>query len=215
MRTLTLFVALSSCVSAGQIGIAGKWQLSAKDPDDINVKAELVLQQDGARLSGSIIGPEGTAPVHVLSFQDNVLVCTLPYADTDVKLTMKLAGDSLKGQYEADAGPSGPVEAVRVQPAPGKIAGMWKLNTKGPDGDDVALRLDVQQDGTTLKGNMTSDSFDVELTLEDAKVEGNAVSFKVPTPEGTYSVKATIDGNSFDGVATAPDGSANPIRGSR
>jgi hypothetical protein len=214
MRFATLILAISCCASAAPTGIAGKWQLTAKDPDDRTVQAELFLQQDGDRVSGSITGPEGSVPLHILSFKDNVLICTLPYSDTDVTLTMKLDGDTLRGEYEADAGPSGPVEAVRAQTA-GKLTGIWKLTTKGPDGDVVALRLDMRQDGTALKGNMTSDSFDVELMLEDVKVDGDALSFKVPTPEGTYSVKATINGSSFDGIATAPDGAANPIRGSR
>ncbi len=215
MRIAALLLTLSCCLSAATSTVAGKWQLTAKDPYDTTVKAELVLQQNGGELSGSVKSPEGTAPLREVSFKDNVLVCTLPYEDTDVKLTMKLEGDTLKGQYEADGGPTGPVEAVRASQAPAGLAGTWNVMTTGPDGDSIKLQLTMKQDGNTWKGNMVSDSPELDLDLEGVKVEGTTLSFQVPTQAGTYSVKATVSGNRIEGISTAPDGSNSPISGSR
>jgi len=209
-RIFALIFACSLLASAADV--AGKWNLTAKDPDDATIKAELVLQQNGGQWSGSMKGDEGSVPLRNVSCDGTNLKFTLTYAGTDVTLKMKLGGDTLKGVYTTEEGPSGPVEATRV--AQGAV-GVWNLKTVGPDGDSVSLRLTLKQDGSVWRGRMIADSYDVDLSLEDVKVDGSAVSFRVPTEMGAYSVVAQVSADSFQGTATAPDGTKNPIKGSR
>ena len=92
-RIAALLIAIAACLSAAPAGVAGKWQLTAKDPYDVTIKAELVLQQNGNEWSGSVQGPDGSIPLRNVSFKDSTLVCTLTYQDAEVTLTMKLEGD--------------------------------------------------------------------------------------------------------------------------
>jgi hypothetical protein len=209
-RILALIFACSLTAAAAEV--AGKWNFSAKDPDDVTIKAELVLEQKGAQWSGSINGAEGSFKLREVTFDGTTLGFKLDYSDAEVTIKMKLEGNTLKGSYTTDAGPSGPVEAKRAAQG---AAGVWKLKTIGPDGGSTDLRLTLKQDGSAWRGEIVSDSYDVELPLESLKLEGSAVSFRVPTEMGVYSVVAQVGADKFEGTATAPDGTKNPINGNR
>jgi hypothetical protein len=214
-RIAIFFIALACCLPATAGDVAGKWNLTATDPDGALIKAEMELQRNAGVWSGSIKGPEGTEPLRQISFQDDVLTCTLSYEGTEVALNMKLDGDMLKGRYEADAGLAGRVEASRVATKTAGIAGVWKLTTVGPEGDKIKIQLTLKQAGGTWSGNIVSDDFDAELDLEAIKVDGEDASFDVLTPVGTYKVTAKITGDEFSGTAVSPEGEKNPVVGGR
>ena len=199
-RIAAILAVFTGCLSAASAGVAGKWQLTAKDQYDAPVKAELVLHQNGDQWSGSVQGPEGTAPLRNISFKNGVLVCTLPYEDTDVTLNMKLQGDdTLKGTYEAEAGPTGPVEAVRLKQT-SAVGGAWKIKTVGPEGEPLDAQITLDQKAGTWAGKINVDTYYLDLPLEDVKVEGDTLTFKVTIEDQTYTTEAKISGSKLDGV---------------
>ena len=212
-RTLALIFACSVLASAADV--AGKWNLTAKDPDDITVKAELFFQQNGGQWSGSVKGDEGTIALRNVAFDGGTLTFTLNYEEAAVTLKMKLEGNALKGMYTTDLGPSGPAEATRAAQAATGAAGVWNLKTVGQDGDNVNLRLTLKEERSAWRGQIVGDAYDLDVPVEDVKVQAGSISFRVPTEMGTYSVVGQVSADSFEGTATAPDGSKSPIKGAR
>jgi len=214
-RIASLLIAVAACLSAAPAGVAGKWQLTAKDPYDVTIKAELVLQQNGKEWSGSVQGPDGSIPLRNVSFKDSTLVCTLTYEDAEVTMTMKLEGDDvLKGTYEADAGPSGPVEAFRIKQT-SAIGGVWKITTVGPDGEALDTQVTLAQTAGAWSGNISVESYNLDLPLDNVKVDGSAVSFQVSTEAGVYALNARLNGDKLEGTILNPEGAKNHITGTR
>jgi hypothetical protein len=210
-----LLIVFAGCLSAASTGVAGKWQLSAKDQYDTPIKAELALQQTGDQWSGSLQGPEGTVQLRNVSFTNGVLVCSLPYEDTDVTLTLKLQGDDiLKGTYEAAAGPTGPVEAIRLKQA-SAVGGAWKIKTVGPEGEPLDAQITLDQKSGAWGGKINVDAYYLDLPLEDVKVEGETVEMRVSTEVGVYAVNAKLNGDKLEGTVMNPDGVKNPLTGTR
>ena len=214
MRIAALLLSLVCCVSAATAGAAGKWNLSATGPDGDAIKAQLTLEQNAGAWSGSVQGPDGVIPLRNVAFKADTLTCVLTYQDTDVTLTMKLDGDRLRGRYEAEGGPTGPVEANRV-PLPASAAGVWKLTTTGPDGDSIEVVVTLKQDAAAWSGRIQADSYGIDTPLSALKINAGAVAFEVETEAGTYAVTASVQGDKFSGTAVAPNGSRNPVTGSR
>ena len=211
-RMLALIFACS--LSALAADVAGKWNLTAKDPDDVSIKAELSIEQKGGQWYGSIKGPEGSVTLRNIKVDGSTVSFDLDYAGAAVKIKMKLEGNTLKGTYTADEGSTGPVEATRASQTT-SAAGVWNLKTVGPDGTSMDVRLTLTQNGSSWSGEIVTGSYDVQVSLQDVKVDGGSVSFHVPTEIGVYSVTAQVEAGAFKGTATDPEGSKNPINGMR
>ena len=220
MRIAPLLLALSLAFSAFATDVTGKWNLTAKHPDGYDVKAELTISGDGGKLSGTIGSEEGTQPLKEVEFKDNVLTCRLMYGDTPVTLKLTLDGDTLKGKYTTDDGNDGAVEAVRKQAAKAAksdspVAGVWKIETNGPDGNPIKVELTLKQENGAWGGQLLVEDYGMTLPLEEVKVQGDSVSFKVATDNGTYAIEGRVTGDKFDGASVAPDGAKNKFSGTR
>ncbi|MGE5648165.1 MAG: hypothetical protein ACM336_20500 [Acidobacteriota bacterium] len=113
MRLATLLLSIACGLFAAD-GFAGKWELSATDPNGVEVKGRITLVEKDGAWSGSLEGPEGTAPLRSVLVKEDVLTFRVDYEDADVTVTLKLDGDHIKGSYSAGAGADGPVEGVRI-----------------------------------------------------------------------------------------------------
>lgn len=220
MRIAPLLLAFTLAVSTFAADIAGKWNLTAKDPDGNDIKAQMVIKNEDGKLSGTVGTSEGTSPLKEVEFKDNVLTCKLTYGDTPVTLKLTLNGDTLKGDWSTDDGNTGPVECTREKEAPAAtadspVAGVWNIDTVGPDGDPLKAQLTLKQENGAWGGQLVVEEHGLTLPLEDVKVEGTNVSLKVSTDDGTYAVEGKVSGEKFEGTAVAPDGTKNKFSGTR
>jgi hypothetical protein len=95
-----LVVSLAQVASAQDAKVAGSWDLSAPGRDGNMVTQTLTLQQDGTKLSGTMKGQRGEAPVtgtisaNSISFS---VTRTTPNGDVKIDYTGTVTGDTMKG----------------------------------------------------------------------------------------------------------------------
>jgi hypothetical protein len=219
MRKAALLLAFTFSLSAFAADVAGKWNAVAKDPSGTEIKAELILKQDGGKLTGTMGGPEGSIQLESVEFKDNVLTYKLDYGGTPASVKMTLNGDKLKGSYTTDGGDSGPIEAERVvekaAAAASPVVGDWKVSTTGPDGSPLKLVLTLKQEEGTWSGQIVIEDFGMTVPLTDIKVDGGSFTCNVPTDNGTYAVAAKVADEKLEGATTGPDGTKNKMTGTR
>jgi len=92
------------------------------------------------------------------------------------------------------------------------VVGQWDLVGTDDAGQASNWTLVVKDDGGKLSGTLSGDPG--EFPLVDAKVEGNAFTFKVIVNEATYTTESTIDGNKLDGKYKGPE-AAGTLKGTK
>ncbi|MBI4873323.1 MAG: hypothetical protein HY822_01680, partial [Acidobacteria bacterium] len=117
-----------------------------------------------------------------------------------------VAGDSMKGSWTAPDGSTGPVTATRASAA---LAGKWKLNAKRPQGGEYNVEFEIKEEAGKLAGTLLADG--AALPLQDVKLEGQDLSFKIAAPNGAYALKLTVAENAMKGSFTGPDSEAGPV----
>ena len=102
--------------------------------------------------------------------------------------------------------------SVAAWAADSPAVGQWDVVGTDDAGQTANWTLVVKDDGGKLGGTLSGDPG--EFTLVDAKLEGNAFSFKVIVNEATYTVEATIDGGKFEGKYKGPE-AAGTLKGAK
>lgn len=95
--------------------------------------------------------------------------------------------------------------AVMLRADNAAAIGIWDCVSETPDGDQLKWTLTVKEDDGKLTGVAGGETGD--MSVEDLKVDGNDVSFKVKVEENTYEVKFTIDGSKCEGKWSGADAS--------
>ena len=218
MRHASLFLLalLAAPLMAGEV--AGKWAVTATDPDGLVHRSEMVLQQEGAELKGEVrMGPR-SVQLRDVAFQSDELSFKMPWQDATLTAKMKLAGDELKGQITTPEGDAIAVSAKRtegaVSSAPASASGKWKLTAITASGREMKVDLELKQDGSRWSGTVTTPDGDV-VPVADVVVDGAQVSFKVPTGNGAYAIKLAQAGDGLKGTYTSPDGASGNVIASR
>jgi hypothetical protein len=114
MARLLLLAALSGvvCLAAN---VTGRWDITAKSENGQEIKAYLVLQSEGNRLTGTIGTEEGEVPISDATFSDPDLSFKIETDQTSYAVKATVTGDLMKGKYTASTeGSSGTFTAVRV-----------------------------------------------------------------------------------------------------
>lgn len=102
--------------------------------------------------------------------------------------------------------------SVAAWAADNPAVGTWDVVGTDEAGQTANWTLVVKDDGGKLAGTLSGDMG--EFPLVDAKVEGNALTFKVVVNESTYTTEGTIDGNKFEGKYKGPE-SAGTLKGTK
>ncbi len=92
------------------------------------------------------------------------------------------------------------------------VVGTWDVTSTDESGQPMNWTLVVKDDGGKLSGTLSGDAG--ELPIVDAKLDGNAFSFKVVVNEATYTTEGTVTGNKFDGKYKGPEG-AGTVKGTK
>jgi hypothetical protein len=102
--------------------------------------------------------------------------------------------------------------SVAAWAADNPVVGTWDVVGTDDAGQTANWTLVVKDDGGKLGGTLSGDPG--EFTLIDAKLEGNAFTFKVVANEETYAVETTINGNKFEGKYKGPE-AAGTLKGTK
>jgi len=215
-NTLTL-VALTlalgypgSSAFAADANIAGSWKSSFTTADGQTIESSFKLKQDGDKLSGTVLGRNGTEyamdEVKLTGDQLSIKVTREQNGEkTIIKVVAKLSGDNLKGKLESNWGGEdlkADWQARRVvETAAVSATGNWKYAISIESGDVMNLVLTLKQDGENVTGKVKVSEFETPIT--EGKVAGDAISFKIPVDANgtkfTSTYKGTLSGDAIKG----------------
>lgn len=89
-----------------------------------------------------------------------------------------------------------------------EVTGTWNLLAEGADGQEYKLELVLESQNGNLSGTISSEQG--SLALEDVKLTGNELTYKVPY-QGGYVFKLTAEANNMKGTFTSPDGATGKV----
>lgn len=183
---------------AADTGAAGtwKWSLAGQTGDTI-----LTLKQDGEKLTGNYTNQFGAAEITDGALKDGNVSFKVkrefngqPFV---VKYSGKLAGDKITGKAEFDANGEARAldwEAKREAAKSGAVAasGNWNTALIIGDGNRIEGSLKLKQDGDKLTGAAVRN--ETETPIEDGKISGDEISFKVVRERDGRKVTAKYKG---------------------
>jgi hypothetical protein len=218
MRLLTLSLAIVLAVPAFASSVLGTWAVSATDPDGQVYRSEMIIEQDGAALKGTVKAGQQTIAMREVQVQGEELSFKLPWDYMVLTLKLRLAGDEMKGTFTTADGDSGPVTAKRTGAAPAAAgagpAGKWKVTAYTDGGREMRLEVDLKEEAGKWTGSLiTPDG--MTLALNEVAASAQEVSFKIPTEMGTFTIKMALEGEGMKGTYTSPDGANGKLVASR
>ncbi len=189
----------------------GQWDLSYRFGDQ-DITAKLVVSQkaDGT-LDAKWISQRGESVISNVKFANGKLSFNrkIKFNDNEFEMTFEgtVAGDKLTGVSKSERGEI-PVTGQRFGAA---LIGKWELTTtsdRGPRTNLLVIRGDLSGRYETFG----------ETPIENLKLEGNQVSFKVTTRFGDQTrereFKGTLDGKTLKGQITSQNGT-NEVTGKK
>jgi len=195
--------AVPAADAAPAANIAGRWDVTAQSPAGRSMKLELILKQDGDKITGTLGNERGTVDLTDARLEGNDLSFKL-VVESGYTVKLTLSGDSMKGTSTGSDGEAWQVSAARPAAAPaGSITGKWKLSGKRADGGEDNVELELKDDGGKLTGAILAEG--MNLPIQDVKLEGKELSFRLPTPQGEFTLKLTVGENSMKGTYSRAD----------
>lgn len=186
-KASALLFVISVCFSAAanaQSNAAGVWKWSFTGQNGQTFESILTLKQDGEKLTGTVLGRNGTeTEIKAGKIQNNTVSFEVTRERNGQSMTIKyngtLSGDTIKGKmdFERDGqSNSRDWEAKRDQP-PVNVTGLWKWSATGMDGQAMEVSLKLEQKEGKLAGTLNRRNTDT--AIEEAKLSGNDISFTV------------------------------------
>ncbi len=193
--------------------IAGKWEISATDPDGTGRRATFDLKQDGERITGTLMTENGDAlPIAGGKVNGGAFEFKVSIGEGDIVISGKLAGDTVAGEYKIPTGEAGKFTGRRAGAA--SLAGKWTVVARDSEGNQIRSTLELKVEGDRLSGTLTTESGDT-APLVDGKVMGDAFSFKIYVGDGNIEVKGRLENGKVTGEYVTPNGSKGTYTGTR
>jgi hypothetical protein len=180
----------------GDTNAAGiwKWSLAGQNGDTI-----LNLKQDGEKLTGNYTNQFGAKDITEGKLKDGDITFQVkrefngqPFV---IKYSGKLSGDKITGKCEFDVnGGTRALEwhAKRDTANAAAASGKWNTALILGDGNRIEGTLKLKQDGEKLTGAVVRN--DNETQLEDGKIAGDEITFKVIRDRDGRKVTAKYKG---------------------
>ena len=194
-------VLLAGPVHAQGNSAAGTWDVSLTTPNG-PMSVALTLKKDGAKLSGSIAGPQGEVAVEGTQKDKAVVVSfsvQTPNGAFAIVMNGNQDGDAIggtmdfggQGQAEwtgkrrggAAASAGGPAAAPGQGDKPADVSGTWAIQLD-IGGQTVTPTVTLKQDGEKLSGTYSSQVLGEQQVT--GTVKGNDI---------TFGFQASLDGN--------------------
>lgn len=199
--------------SAASASAAGKWEISATDPDGTVRRATLDVKQDGEKLTGQIAMDSGdTLPISAGKVSADAMSFRIPIGDGDIVVTGRISGDTVTGEYTIPTGEKGKFTARRAASA--SLTGKWSVVARDAEGNQMRATLDLKADGERLTGALITESGD-SAPLVDGRLQGDSFSFKIYTGDGNIEVKGKLENGKVAGEYTTPNGSKGTYTATR
>jgi hypothetical protein len=216
-----MIAVLAACVISSAVfgaDFPGKWKMTAEGPDGNTYKFDLVVKDESGKLSANVVSERGTVAVQELTASGDELSFKMPYEIGPIAFKLKQTGNAMKGMLTIPDGATGAVTGTKEESTAAQaslnVSGKWKISSKDAGGREMQVLLDLKQDGSKLTGEMTTDNGDV-LPIAEGKLEGDQISFKIPTDQGSIVVTGTISGSTVKGSYKSPDGATGNFTGSK
>jgi hypothetical protein len=194
--------------------VAGKWNVTAVTPEGSEMKAQMVLKNQGGNLAGEMISPRGTFTLQDIKVSGEELTYKIATGDSVYGIKLAVTGDSMKGTWSGADGTSGAVTAKREAAAGDSgVVGKWKAEAKSDSGREYDILLEVQNAGGQLGGTLTVP--EASIPISKAKLEGDNFTFELEVDNGTYVIKAVLKDNTLKGGYTGPGGEKGTFSGVR
>jgi hypothetical protein len=177
-------IGLLSTALAAPPDVSGKWKwIYERNGEALNI--EMDLKQEGSKLSGKVLAPEGrqmevrdgkVSEDGVLSFYINLERDSGPLK---ISFNGKAIGDSINGhtEYTNDSGDKREREWNPKREQTRNLTGKWNSVFKRSDGTPMETTLQLKQSGEKLSGSQAFNENETEI--RDGKVEGDNVTFRV------------------------------------
>ena len=207
MRRLTLMsfllFFLGATTAAAQSGnAAGTWEATMTSPQG-TFNAQLILTQDGEKLSGVVKSPRGELPVEgTLTGKDIKLKYTIKFQDNDMLITLTgaLDGASIKGSADYGGLADGEFNAKRASgaaTAPANatgdktdISGVWSFQVETSQGTGSPT-FTFKQEGEKLTGQYKGAFGEAPLT---GALKGGKVDFAIKVDAQGQQMTITYTG---------------------
>lgn len=95
--------------------IAGKWNLTAPRPNGAEMKAKLVIQDNGGSYSGLISSEQGDAALKNVQVKDSELTFLVETDEVVYEVKAIIDGDSMKGNFLVNKNPGGSFSGIRAK----------------------------------------------------------------------------------------------------
>lgn len=93
------------------------------------------------------------------------------------------------------------------------VVGKWKVAASAPDGNVYNVDLVVKDEGGKPSAVLSSERG--EMPLEDVKIAGDDLTFRLVMDMGPIAFKLKADGDKIAGALTLPDGTGGRVTGTR
>ena len=87
--------------------------------------------------------------------------------------------------------------AVLLAAAANEAIGTWDVTSSANEGNEMNWTLVIKEDGGKLTGTISGEPGD--FTLEDVKVDGHTLTFKITIDAETYSSEVKISDGKLEG----------------
>jgi len=210
--TLSLLLLAAGAFAAD---LAGTWKMSADGPDGNNYKFDLQVKQADGKYSGALVSERGSIPMLEVAVNGADLAFKIEMEFGVISFKLKQDGDVLKGQLSTADGMTGPVNGKRdgAAAAPA-LTGKWKITAKDAEGNVINATFDLKQNGADLNGEIILESGDT-APISQGKVDGDKVTFKLPTPDGEFAITGSVSGAEIKGTYKTPNGSNGTFSGKK
>jgi len=209
----------------------GTWKWSFTTQNGDTIAPVLKLKLDGDKLAGTITGRDGSESAIENGKLNGEEVSFKVTRERDgqkftLKYSGKLNGDTITGktEFERDGeSRSRDWEAKREKATESANAsGTWKWSFTPPGGDAINASMKLKQEGEKVTGTYSSIGPDAQI--DDGKLKGNDLSFKVTREFGgqkfvvSYAGKLNGDGiigkaeTSRDGESVSWDWDAKKVK---
>ncbi len=229
----------STSAAQGEANASGNWSINIRTEEGRDLSLTLNLQQQGERLSGSVQGEAGTAPIANASVGATgdirfTAALTIDRQTVEANFTGTVTGNQMRGTVQivgrgpatftgtrAGGGPQAAPSATPTSSPPTataetpNIAGTWSLSFAFPD-RAVPATLTLQQQGASITGTAQS-----EFGTSDLNGSVGAEGFRLTTRAVVNGqtvelvLSGTVTGNEMRGTLTSAQIGAASFTGTK
>jgi len=179
------FLAPTLSAQTDKPNAAGTWKWTVTTPDGQAINAQVVLKQDGEKLSGAYNSRIGENSFGEISIQEGKLKgkdvsFTVLRKINDQTFTLKYEGkldsDRIKGSVVIADGDQKFDWNAKREPSKLDPTGTWRWSMPRSNGEKMEATLKLKLEGEKLTGNISGGEFSVEI--ENGRLNGDEITFQ-------------------------------------